>query len=213
MYEKRLELTLNDWVWLFQHLAGPSHRLWLTSSLFSWLAGTESVMELQPRASLLHRTNERQCSWVPVWLTDFIGSYPVEEPWGVWWSVILDPELHSGRIRNRRPLRASPTPWMTAAPVMNKTRRKERNGWKQGELTETAVTTERPSTDYWPLWANQDVNLPTGKWPSHRSLNMTTLLQVQVDSTVAPWGGKKWGIHYHWPHNMVPEGLKRNDVT
>lgn len=48
--------------------------------------------------------NERLSGWVAVWPTDFQGLYPAEESWGVLWSVILDPELHSGRIRNPKDL-------------------------------------------------------------------------------------------------------------
>ena len=39
--------------------------------------------------------SQRVCT--TTWLNDFWGLYPAEELWGVLWSVILDPELHSGR--------------------------------------------------------------------------------------------------------------------
>ncbi len=93
--------------------------------------------------------NEWLSGWVPVWMTDFGGLYPTEEPWRVSWSVILDPELHCGRLQSPNNLWASPTRqlWLTAALIWNKTLLKERNclngvRWRgEGQPTKPAIRT------------------------------------------------------------------------
>lgn len=82
----------------------------ITSSLTDELtlfvtAGAPRVLRSMTMAhSSAAELNERLSGWVAVWPTDFWGLYPAEESWGVLWSVILDPELHSRRIRNPKDL-------------------------------------------------------------------------------------------------------------
>lgn len=89
----------------------PVH--WLMSSLFSWVLRSMTMAH-----SSAAELNERLSGWVAVWPTDFWGLYPAAEPWGVSWSVILDPELHSRRIRNPKDLWASPS--LSAALIWQK---------------------------------------------------------------------------------------------
>lgn len=92
-------------------LPASSPLRWLMSWLFRWMSGRPGCCRAWqwPRRSAAE-LNERLSAWVAAWPADFWGWYPAEEPRGVLWSVILDPELHSGRIRNPKDLWASASP-------------------------------------------------------------------------------------------------------
>lgn len=86
--------------------SSPLH--WLKKQLFRWMSVHPRCCRAWqwPRRSAVE-LNEWLSAWVAVWTADFWGCYPAQEPQGVLWSVILDPELHSRRIRNPKDLWAS----------------------------------------------------------------------------------------------------------
>lgn len=111
-----------------------------------------------PRAPLQDWMNDWSGDWLFDWPI-FWGLCPAGEPWGVLWSVILDPEFHSGRRQSPNNLWASPTCqlWLTAALIWNKTLLKERScfnsvrGWGGGQRTKPAIS-------------DQEVNLLIREW-------------------------------------------------
>lgn len=127
------------------------------------------------------------------WLT-FEVCIQLRSSWGVSWSVILDPELRSGReFESPNNLWASPTRrlWLTAALVWNNTPLKGRDRlnsvkWRgDGQQTKPAITTKWMSTDYWTLWQRWWI------WPRPRSEAASRMEEVNhrsLDDRRAPWG-------------------------
>lgn len=80
---------------------------WLMKPLFPWMSvlpGCHRAWQW-PRP-LGGELNQPLSAWVAAWPAGLWGCYPAQEPRGVLWSVILDPELHRRRIRNPKDLGA-----------------------------------------------------------------------------------------------------------
>lgn len=104
---------------------------WLMKRLFRWMSVLPGCCRAWqwPRRSAAE-LNERLSAWVAAWPADFWGWYAAEEPRGVLWSVILDPELHSRRIRNPKDLwaPASPSAVTDSRSHLRETRRRRLGG-------------------------------------------------------------------------------------